>query len=438
MAKSVHFAICCLFVVHAAVLALFLLRCPDAYMDETLHIPQAQKYCAGDFWHWDPKITTLPGTYLISAFSLFPRKWLSNEETCSTTALRSVNALALGPLVVLLTAKVLEDIHGDGSATTSRAIAMRLLRIAFMPLHFFFCFLYYTDISSTGAILCMYWLHRRQWLCRSAVVGGAAVMVRQTNIVWVWGLAVHAFGGSGGVGAWASRLVSRLTNGSLLPHAVVGVSFVAFVVLNGGIVVGDRSHHAAVLHLAMVPYLAVFVLFFLGPSAWIEMLGRLRRAHPRAIVEGFAVALIFAAMTFYGSFAHPFLLADNRHVTFYLWKNLLRKLWVRCGLLPLALGVAMTAFRTPGARPFIMCNRWEIALWGLCCILVVIPTPLLEFRYFLVPTLLMLLHQRLGSAREEALGVFVSVAINMVTIGIFLYRPFWSSAWGDAPQRFMW
>ena len=33
----------------------------------------------------------------------------------------------------------------------------------------------------------------------------------------------------------------------------------------------------------------------------------------------------------------------------------------------------------------------------LCCALVLVPTPLLEFRYFIVPTMLMLLHQPLGN-----------------------------------------
>jgi hypothetical protein len=32
------------------------------YEDEYFHIPQAQKYCKGDY-SWDPKITTPPGLY---------------------------------------------------------------------------------------------------------------------------------------------------------------------------------------------------------------------------------------------------------------------------------------------------------------------------------------------------------------------------------------
>jgi DIE2/ALG10 family len=35
--------------------------------DEIFHIPQAQKYCSGNFFDWDSKITTFPGLYLVSA-----------------------------------------------------------------------------------------------------------------------------------------------------------------------------------------------------------------------------------------------------------------------------------------------------------------------------------------------------------------------------------
>ncbi|KAM3581390.1 glucosyltransferase [Umbelopsis sp. WA50703] len=33
----------------------------DPYMDEIFHVPQAQRYCKGEFWTWDPMITTPPG-----------------------------------------------------------------------------------------------------------------------------------------------------------------------------------------------------------------------------------------------------------------------------------------------------------------------------------------------------------------------------------------
>lgn len=31
------------------------------WQDEIFHVPQVHKYCRGDFWSWDPMITTPPG-----------------------------------------------------------------------------------------------------------------------------------------------------------------------------------------------------------------------------------------------------------------------------------------------------------------------------------------------------------------------------------------
>jgi alpha-1,2-glucosyltransferase len=34
---------------------------PEPYMDEVIHIPQAQAYCKGHYATWDPRLTTPPG-----------------------------------------------------------------------------------------------------------------------------------------------------------------------------------------------------------------------------------------------------------------------------------------------------------------------------------------------------------------------------------------
>ncbi|KAF8932809.1 hypothetical protein BGZ58_006778 [Dissophora ornata] len=48
----------------AAIAAQWTSVVPDPYMDEIFHVPQAQRYCQGDFWTWDPKLTTPPGLYV--------------------------------------------------------------------------------------------------------------------------------------------------------------------------------------------------------------------------------------------------------------------------------------------------------------------------------------------------------------------------------------
>ena len=47
-------------------------RVAEPYMDEIFHIPQARRYCDGNFTEWDSKITTLPGLYVFSFGLLDP------------------------------------------------------------------------------------------------------------------------------------------------------------------------------------------------------------------------------------------------------------------------------------------------------------------------------------------------------------------------------
>lgn len=66
---------------------------PNPYIDETFHVPQAQKYCSGAFREWDPKITTLPGLYLISLSIVKPLSIAFGEDFCDVCGLRAVNLL---------------------------------------------------------------------------------------------------------------------------------------------------------------------------------------------------------------------------------------------------------------------------------------------------------------------------------------------------------
>ena len=61
----------------------------------------------------------------------------------------------------------------------------------------------------------------------------------------------------------------------LLPVLLVPLCFAAFVVWNGGIVVGDKAAHAPVKHLMQPLYFALFAnvalgQFFFGPSRWAQ------------------------------------------------------------------------------------------------------------------------------------------------------------------------
>lgn len=146
---------------------------------------------------------------------------------------------------------------------------------------YFFAFLYYTDILSISATLGMvhFSLRRRHKL--GAIAGFAAVLMRQTNIVWVGGVFgvnvldklvtkslkkkdqkdpkyVYGFGDvMKAIGYYLKRLSSLHV--SVLPiisqfygYILVMMAFITFLWINGSIVVGDKSAHEATIHLMQV------------------------------------------------------------------------------------------------------------------------------------------------------------------------------------------
>ena len=63
----------------------------------------------------------------------------------------------------------------------------------------------------------------------------------------------------------------------LLPYGCATAVFAAFLVLNGGIAIGDRDRHVPVVHLAQGLYAVTFAAIFLSPVA----------LRPRSICELF-------------------------------------------------------------------------------------------------------------------------------------------------------
>jgi alpha-1,2-glucosyltransferase len=461
-------------------------------------VPQTQRYCAGDWATWDPKITTLPGLYVLGAAAghaahaaLSLAGAAGAAGPCSPTQLRAVNVLlatALIPVFWHLAAAL------DPSRTPAQ-LALLAAAAALFPLHFFFTFLYYTDVASTLLMLAA-WLaavKRRRGL--AAALGAAAVAVRQTNAVWVafvlgWGTmdllmpAVRiaaaaraapaakmqagrrvaarpadrasnsaAVGGGGAAGreggtledaellvrgAWVlrSQVASRMW-----PLAAVLAAFAAFLAWNGGVAVGDRANHGAVRHLAQPLYLALYATLALAPAFWTPAalgasraaLRRRAKRAPWATLAALAGAAAAAAGAVgFGTLVHPFLLADNRHYTFYLWRRVVGAApWARYALIPAYLH-SLGALRRGLAHR----HPLRAALLGAAACLVVVPAHLVELRYFTLPVLAALLLLRTPPPRQLAAVVALWAAADAAALWVFLARPF---VWGDGSvARFLW
>ncbi|CAK7212860.1 glucosyltransferase [Sporothrix bragantina] len=182
-----------------------LVEVPEPYLDEFFHVPQAQKYCARQWYDWDDKITTPPGLYLVSV--AMETMWSGIKNGCDIWALRGANTVAI--MLVALTASACRAAL-EQQKNTSKAAARNGYQgamsffalhsgfnVALLPVLFFFSALYYTDVYSTLAVLLAYRLHLFRisvpaleplpaWSDLLAlVVGFATLAMRQTNIFWV-------------------------------------------------------------------------------------------------------------------------------------------------------------------------------------------------------------------------------------------------------------
>uniref|UniRef100_UPI00358F0722 dol-P-Glc:Glc(2)Man(9)GlcNAc(2)-PP-Dol alpha-1,2-glucosyltransferase-like n=1 Tax=Myxine glutinosa TaxID=7769 RepID=UPI00358F0722 len=439
---------------------------PEPYMDEIFHVPQAQRFCAGSFQQWDPMITTLPGLYLYSASllrSLGSLLGLTDKQACTVTLLRLTNiTFTLGNLAVLYL--LMGWLHGGkGIALHHRLLSATTLSL--FPVLYFFNFFYYTDTGAVFFSLATYLscVKGRHWA--AAVFGVVSILFRQTNVIWVafcgmlvvsshveqawvededkkeqakkgklrqistgWNVAkfLRRFLSSP---HWLKGLLSQAW-----PYATVGLSFVIFIILNGGIVVGDRQSHVACLHLPQFIYFLVFTLVFsfpihLSPER-VWRCANTARSHP--LLTLILIMASFCSLLFF-SYAHPYLLADNRHYTFYAWRRLLgRRGPAILVLVPGSLAAgAVINDQLREHSPL-----WRISF--LVCVLVAtVPQRLLEFRYFIVPYLLFRVHAQLPSVSRLLAECLLYLTINLVTFHLFLNRPFhWIGHTGH--QRFLW
>ncbi|CAH0477876.1 unnamed protein product [Peronospora belbahrii] len=447
-------------------------------MDEIFHLPQAQNYCQAYFDKWNPKITTFPGLYLVSTLYTKALSCLNVvDDFCSVSRLRSVNVLfAVGNMVlcVLLRHHVAPE---DPNAL------LHALRIAAFPPLFFFTFLFYTDSGATFFVLLMVFLAEKVDLLHyspakgsfvlSAISGAFAVLFRQTNIVWVvfvagtvvvryvelthskfiYGLLLKKEASYCGAPSvthssfrvllnFVSVVISNLP--SILqivwPFVVIVAGFIVFVLVNGGIVVGDRSNHEMTFHGAQVLYFVVvaasgFGLCLVAPTQLLTFTKLVRRN--ASSFHGLLLMIFLVAVTvgviFRFSPVHKFMLADNRHYTFYVW----RKFFLKHDLAkllpaPLYLFLGWCCWNELGRR---RSPLWKL-VYTLAVCLVLIPSPLVEPRYYCVPFAILHLNTSNQSAFHLWVVFAVYMAVNALTLYIFLYHPY---QWVDgSTARFMW
>lgn len=227
-----------------------------------------------------------------------------------------------------------------------------------------------------------------------------------------------------------SHLIGRII-GQAFGYFIVGSSFILFYFINGGIVVGDKSAHIPVLNIPQMFYFSCFTIVFTSPFAVVKI-----KEFYQFVVSNlkyFSLLCILCIFVVYvNTHVHPYLLADNRHYTFYIWKRVFNRLELRICLVPVYMfGIFFINNLMKHCHIVFRMGFW------LCLVLCIVPQRMFEFRYFIIPYILFRLQVQSPKWWQLAAELLLFVCINAGTVYLFVTKTFY---WSDSsePQRIIW
>ncbi|XP_059056597.1 putative Dol-P-Glc:Glc(2)Man(9)GlcNAc(2)-PP-Dol alpha-1,2-glucosyltransferase [Achroia grisella] len=441
-------------------------------IDELFHIPQGLAYCERNFTYWDPKITTLPGLYLVST------AFLGSYFSCNTYNLRFLNLIA-SCINLILFSSILKFVYGN---TSHLKTVWQALNLALLPPLYFFSHVYYTDtISLTFLLAISGFVNSSKSLIFLFSI--CSVLMRQTNIAWIAMLLGHkivynfikssrVFGNQYisrisfirqsiiaqdidtsklkryyGVldffhaynyhrSTYFANIIKYVTANDfldILMHSVTLILFAIFVYVNGSIVVGDKTAHTASIH---IPQLLYFLIFY-GIFALPYVLAKLQTTINLIFTNKLKVIIlstIFALTIHYNTIVHPYLLADNRHFTFYIWNRWFGRYdFAVYATLPVYIFLLFSLYdnlREQNCISFLL--PYTVSL---CLVLSL--QRMIEVRYFLVPFIILRLRFVRPSFKIIIFEFVWYLILNVAMFYVFFNKEVvWKEF--DYPQRIIW
>lgn len=444
-------------------------RVQGPFIDELFHLRQCQKYCSYDFFSWDNKITTPPGLYLLAFGYAKSLEWAANAinmpiRACNYTLLRSFNLV--GGLFVL--PWIASKFRGSFWAAN----------IASLPLLYTYYFLFYTDVWSTVLVVLALVLAETMPFGAvysayvAGIVGFSSLWLRQTNIVWIGFVlvalierrrdvqnrpdsAVSRRAGSHSVTGFVNEVVSfvfqLLKDWKLVvPFVLNVVIFAIFIRVNGGITFGDKENHQLNVHLVQVFYCLAFITLFTWP-VWL-LPRRIGEYVSFSLTRNYGVNAAVTALSFFAihfvidhfTVVHPFLLADNRHYTFYVYRRILSHPYSQFFTVPFYhFSIWVVTSSLQRNNRLLALSSVSIVTFFAAIVITVIPLPLFEPRYYIVPLVVFRLYVQPESGpfsrQWRHIVEFVwNMAVNTATFAVFFGYEFKWASEGDAIQRIIW
>jgi len=343
--------------------------------------------------------TMLPGYHLLMAGLV-----LLMGET-SVQFLRSWSMI-ISVLSILVFYGASRAIGGKDSGEDT----LRTAQYLFFPIIFpFFCLIYTDILSLLLVMLALFALLKRREVL-AGFTGLSSLLTRQTNVVWVGCLFLFLC---------YNVLASKGSRNPLKEIGKRGWSFLlafglflAFLIVNGGVACGDKgSHPFPSFHLANV-YLLLFMFFFLFLPLNVSLFPLVWRRWK--VMIGLLILFPIYLATFENT--HPY---NAARFSLYLRNKILllftsSDLWKACFFIPVAYSLLSLSV--------IRLSRKEFCLLYPATVLLLLPSWLVEPRYYFIPFVLFSLFRPRSSNLVER-----STLLIYVVASVFL---FWGTARG--------
>ncbi|UXY16177.1 Dol-P-Glc:Glc(2)Man(9)GlcNAc(2)-PP-Dol alpha-1,2-glucosyltransferase [Chitiniphilus purpureus] len=396
--KHIAYAFLYLFVIAV----FFYLKNANLLVDEQIHQAQIRRFFAGDYT-LEPALTTVPGYHLLLAWLIWPFGELT------LPMIRGVN-MVFGLALIGVFTLLLRRIQG-------RVELARLVQFVFFPIILPFFFLAYTDVLGLALVLAgLYLALCGQWTA-SALVCLLSLTVRQNNVVWMAMIPMLCHLQAPGR-VWDSQRLKTLAR-RCWAFILGGIGFAAFVVYNGGVAVGDRwAHPASGIHSGNFYFLLLIYSILFLPAIIANLRNTVDYIRNQSLAPiGLACLFLFYLFTFNNT--HPY----NHLLEHYFLRNWLLQLITSSAMMKIAFFLPMAiAFFDFLARAK---GRHDRLLLGLFGVLAVLPSWLIEQRYYIVPLALLMLYRDEEAPQVEAVTslYYVTAAVALL-YGIATYRCF--------------
>lgn len=420
------------------------------YMDEIFHLDQTISYYNNKFKSWNNKLTTFPGTFFI--VSVFFK--LLNFFHIEITEDNSIILARLFIVIISIISFMLLSLFKKKNNIEQDLKYKLQIIICLFPINFFYNYLYYTDAISIFSLILFFYFNlyaNKNYLLRF-LSGLLCISIRQNNIIWVnffslkdvLNLIGNLFGGYGDVKILFNNIISTLVEN--LDIFIIDILFIGFLIKNDfSVVLGDKSHHSMVMHLAQINHLLIFGLIFFPMFNYkvfrnmTKILNTKKKALRFILIFCILSCIIFQLNKF--SYVHDFILSDNRHYIFYYFKKIYLKDNFRYSLL---IYISLTYSIIINDNFKLLKDNRIISLI-ICSFLSLVPSKLVELRYFtpiyIIFIILVNYNKEICDDLHQIIfswfNIICHFIINCITIYIFLFKPFENKFMQNEISRFM-